>query len=123
MTFQQQKDDLEQTIVSKIQELIPQSDILCQSMKTAMETTYMIEKNFLGTGRRLKLGFTTSGEDTNFTIGLTEPYFMERDLSGSVDIFNVSIFGGDREQAVQHCIGIHTKQFYAFSVFHFAYKK
>ena len=45
MTFQQQKDDLEQTIVSKIQELIPQSDILCQSMKTALETPYMIEKN------------------------------------------------------------------------------
>ena len=45
LTFQQQKDDLEQTIVSKLQELIPQSDILCQSMKTAMETTYIIEKN------------------------------------------------------------------------------
>ena len=45
------------------------------------------ERNFLGTGRRLKMAFSTSGEDTDFTIGLTEPYFMERDLSGSFDIF------------------------------------
>ena len=45
VTFQQQKDDLEQKIVSKIKELIPQCDILHQNMKIAMETTLSIEKN------------------------------------------------------------------------------
>ena len=53
------------------------------------------ERNFLGTGRRLKMGFSTSEEDTDFTIGLTEPYFMERDLSGSVDIFKRKNKSGD----------------------------
>ncbi len=57
------------------------------SLNQANFTIGVNERNFLGTGRRLKMSFSTSGEDTDFTIGLTEPYFMERDLSGSFDIF------------------------------------
>ena len=34
-------------------------------------------------------------EDTDFTIGLTEPYFMDRDLSGSFDIFRRKNKSGD----------------------------
>ena len=34
-------------------------------------------------------------EDTDFTIGLTEPYFMGRDLSGSFDIFTRKDKSGD----------------------------
>ena len=45
------------------------------------------ERNFLGTGRRLNLSLSASGESTDFTIGLTEPYFMDRDLTGSFDVF------------------------------------
>ena len=57
------------------------------SLTQAGVTLGINERNFLGTGRRLNLSLSASGENTDFTIGLTEPYFMDRDLTGSVDIF------------------------------------
>ena len=45
------------------------------------------ERNFLGTGRRASLSVSTSGSETNFNIGLTEPYLQGRDLTGSFDLF------------------------------------
>ena len=45
------------------------------------------ERNFLGTGRRASLSISTSGDETNFSIGLTEPYLQERELTGSFDVF------------------------------------
>ena len=41
------------------------------------------------------MAFSTSGENSDFTIGLTEPYFMGRDLSGSFDIFTRKDKSGD----------------------------
>ncbi len=57
------------------------------SLTQAGVTLGINERNFLGTGRRLNLSLSASGENTDFTIGLTEPYFMDRDLTGSVDVF------------------------------------
>lgn len=34
------------------------------------------ERNFIGTGRRASLSISTSGAETNFNIGLTEPYLQ-----------------------------------------------
>ena len=45
------------------------------------------ERNFIGTGRRASLSISTSGAETNFNIGLTEPYLQGRDLTGSFDVF------------------------------------
>ena len=41
------------------------------------------------------MAFSTSGENSDFTIGLTEPYFMGRDLSGNFDIFTRKDKSGD----------------------------
>ena len=46
------------------------------------------ERNFLGTGRRASASISTSGTETNFNLGLTEPYLLGRDLTGSFDVFN-----------------------------------
>ncbi|MDP4632097.1 MAG: BamA/TamA family outer membrane protein, partial [Porticoccaceae bacterium] len=46
------------------------------------------ERNFLGTGRRASASISTSGTETNFNLGLTEPYLLGRNLTGSFDIFN-----------------------------------
>jgi len=45
------------------------------------------ERNFLGTGRRASASISTSDTETDFVIGLTEPYLFGRDLTGSVDLF------------------------------------
>ena len=65
------------------------------SLAQANFTLGINERNFLGTGRRLKMAFSTAGDDTDFSIGLTEPYFMGRDLSGSFDIFSRKDTSGD----------------------------
>ncbi len=46
------------------------------------------ERNFLGTGRRASASLSTSGTETNFNLGLTEPYLFGRNLTGSFDVFN-----------------------------------
>lgn len=48
------------------------------------------ERNLLGTGR--DLGFTTviAGERTEFDVSLSEPYFLNRDLRATADIFRIT---------------------------------
>ena len=45
------------------------------------------ERNFLGTGRRLKTSLSLSSAKTNFTVGVSEPYLLGRNLLGSFDVF------------------------------------
>ena len=71
------------------------------SLNQANFTLGINERNFLGTGRRLKMAFSTSGEDTDFTIGLTEPYFMGRDLTGSFDVFNNNYTDSSADQRIK----------------------
>ncbi len=46
------------------------------------------ERNFLGSGRGLKFSTSLSESRTDYRLGLTEPYFLDRDLRGSAEIFN-----------------------------------
>ena len=46
------------------------------------------ERNFLGTGRKAQLSIGLSDRSTNFRVGLTEPYFLGRDLSASASFFS-----------------------------------
>ena len=46
------------------------------------------ERNFLGSGRGLKFSTSLSENRSDYRLGLTEPYFLDRDLRGSAEIFN-----------------------------------
>jgi outer membrane protein insertion porin family len=45
------------------------------------------ENNFLGKGQRVRLGFSLSSKRKNYNLGITEPWFMGRELSASVDVY------------------------------------
>ena len=51
----------------------------------------MNEKNFLGSGRSVKLSASVSDTAADYRIGLTEPYFLNRNLSGSFEVFNEDV--------------------------------
>ena len=46
------------------------------------------ERNFLGSGRGLKFSSSLSESRSDYRLGLSEPYFLDRDLHGSAEIFN-----------------------------------
>lgn len=48
------------------------------------------ERNLLGRGQDLSFSTTLSGERTEFDVGFTEPYFLDRDLSAGVDAFHTT---------------------------------
>ena len=49
------------------------------------------ERNFLGTGRSLQATFGTSDSRTDIRLGVVEPYLFDRDLRGSVSVFNEEV--------------------------------
>ena len=49
------------------------------------------ERNFLGSGRGLKFSTSLSESRSDYRLGLTEPYFLDRDLRGSAEIFNQKV--------------------------------
>lgn len=48
------------------------------------------ERNLLGKGQDLGLAATIAGSRTEFDVSLTEPYFMDRDMSVGVDAFHTT---------------------------------
>lgn len=48
------------------------------------------ERNFLGKGQDVSLAATIAGERTEFDLGITEPYFLDRDLSAGIDLFHIT---------------------------------
>ena len=48
------------------------------------------EKNFLGSGRAVKFSASVSDTRADYRVGLTEPYFLDRNLRGSIEVFNES---------------------------------
>jgi len=48
------------------------------------------ERNLLGKGQDLSLGAVIAGERTQFNLGFTEPYFLNRDLSAGVDLYHTT---------------------------------
>ncbi|MBF0625780.1 MAG: outer membrane protein assembly factor BamA [Magnetococcales bacterium] len=51
-------------------------------------TASISQNNFLGKGQRASLSFTLSSRTSDFTLGFTEPYFMDRDISAGFDLYN-----------------------------------
>lgn len=48
------------------------------------------ERNFLGRGQKLSFSTVVAGERTEFDVGFTEPYFLNRDLSAGVNLFHIT---------------------------------
>lgn len=48
------------------------------------------ERNLLGKGQDLRFGTTIAGRRTEFDIGFTEPYFLDRKLVAGIDLFHVT---------------------------------
>ncbi len=48
------------------------------------------ERNLLGRGQDLRTKFRISQKTTEFDVGFTEPYFLDKDLSFGVDLFSVT---------------------------------
>ena len=48
------------------------------------------ENNFLGKGQQLSLSGTLAARRTEFDFSFTEPYFLKRDLSAGIDLFDVT---------------------------------
>ncbi len=46
------------------------------------------ERNFLGRGQELKFATIVSQRRQNYDVSFTEPYFLERNMSAGVDVFN-----------------------------------
>ncbi len=48
------------------------------------------ERNFLGKGQEVVLAGTLAGERTEVDLSITEPYFLNRDISATADIFHIT---------------------------------
>jgi outer membrane protein insertion porin family len=48
------------------------------------------ERNLLGRGQDLRTKFRISQKTTEFDVGFTEPYFLDKDLSFGVDLFRIT---------------------------------
>lgn len=48
------------------------------------------ERNLLGKGQDLRLGTTIAGRRSEFDIGFTEPYFLDRKLAAGIDLFHIT---------------------------------
>ena len=50
----------------------------------------LTERNFLGNGNKVNFQTDISDKKSTYNIGMTEPYFLDRPLSSSFNIFNMS---------------------------------
>ena len=51
----------------------------------------IVERNLLGRGQSLSVGFTLSGRSQHVNLSFTEPYFLDREIAAGFDIFNSDI--------------------------------
>lgn len=88
----EQGSTADQTIVRVDVEEQPTGDLSVGAGYSSLDkTTFSFginEKNFLGTGRSLNLSTSFSDTRADYSIGLTEPYFLNRDLRGTAEIFS-----------------------------------
>ncbi|MBU6475288.1 MAG: outer membrane protein assembly factor BamA, partial [Alphaproteobacteria bacterium] len=48
------------------------------------------ENNFLGTGRQVSLSAMLAAKLTQFDFSYTDPYFMDRNMTGGIDLFDIT---------------------------------
>ena len=88
----EQGSTADQTIVRVDVEEQPTGDLSVGAGYSSLDkTTFSFgvnEKNFLGTGRALNLSTSFSDTRADYSLGLTEPYFLNRDLRGTAELFS-----------------------------------
>ena len=68
-------------------------------------TVSLRERNLLGRARDLRLAATLSGRTQEFTLNFTEPYFLDKDLSAGIDLFNNTTDNQDESSFDEDTIG------------------
>ncbi|MGQ0674935.1 MAG: outer membrane protein assembly factor BamA [Rhodospirillales bacterium] len=63
------------------------------------------ERNLLGRGQDLRTKFRISQKSTEFDVGFTEPYFLDKDLSFGVDLFRITRDNQDESSYDLRAIG------------------
>ena len=63
------------------------------------------ERNLLGQGQELRLGFTFSESRQEIDLGFTEPYFLDRDVAAGFDIFSRTVDLQDESSFDRETIG------------------
>ncbi len=63
------------------------------------------ERNLLGRGQDLRTKFRISQKTTEFDVGFTEPYFLDKDLSFGVDLFRITRDNQDQSSYDLRAIG------------------
>ena len=63
------------------------------------------ERNLLGNGQDLRLGFRLSSRRSRLDLSFTEPYFLDRDIAAGFDLFRTSTDFGSESSFEQESIG------------------
>jgi len=77
----------------------------------------IVERNLLGRGQALRVGFTVSGRGTQADLSFTEPFFLERDLSAGFDVFRRTRDNRDESSFDQRDIGFALRLGYPIAEF------
>ena len=70
-----------------------------------MFETGIVERNILGTGNIANLNVMLSQKETQYTVGLTDPYFLDYDLTAGVDLFRTTRDNSDSSSYEYETIG------------------
>jgi outer membrane protein insertion porin family len=63
------------------------------------------ERNLLGNGQDLRLGFRLSSRRSRLDLSFTEPYFLDRDIAAGFDLFRTSTDFGNESSFEQESLG------------------
>ena len=92
------------------------------SVEKTKFTIGLNENNFLGKGLKTRLSVATSQVSTKYNIGITEPYFQDRPLHLSGDIFDEKIEQDDKDidkAGVEVGVGVRNRDY--FNKFMYSY--
>ncbi|HXV22861.1 MAG TPA: outer membrane protein assembly factor BamA [Alphaproteobacteria bacterium] len=63
------------------------------------------ERNLLGNGQDLRLGFRLSSRRSRLDLSFTEPYFMDRDIAAGFDVFRIATDFSSESSFEQESVG------------------
>jgi outer membrane protein insertion porin family len=73
----------------------------------------MRERNFLGMGQDLRLRVMYGARRQNFNIGITEPYFLDREIEAGFDVFKTSVNYQNNSAFDRESTGLNLKMGYS----------